>query len=591
MHLSYSTSHYKGQTYRSYSLAESYREGEKVRKRVVWPIGKLTARQAEQIRLILAVVQDEEEVVTRLKDIVVQDTKAYLDIALVNAVWDQWQLDRAFDFEVTDSPLPTPTLARILTINRCTDPCSHYSVPMWAKRTALEEVLGIDLAGLNDDKIYYELDKIDKNKISIENHLFRQTYRSAPNSYDYVNYDLTTTYFVGYKCELSAFGRGKAECHGRRQILLGVMINEEGYPFKWDVFPGNTAEVKTLRRNINACKTRFGLDKRNVTVVFDRGIISDENAALIEDAHMKYISALDRNQIPACGVNLERFRGLELDQAGALVELPPGLRKYDEQLYFEDAGVIGHRRYVLGFNPTLFAEDRNNRQEKLAYFRAYLRKENHDLRNAQRDRDFEATQSRILNELKRLKIKKHFEPPLLEPLRVQRKLKDGTVKTVKSFQVKIKTRDDVIRADQLLDGICVFLTNHTERQGRGFKVKPETIIKAYRDKTKIEDVFKNVKSFLKLRPFFVNTTAHVKAVYTICILAYFINRYLANQRKAVEDKDFLNSAELYAPFRDIDIVTLQDPKTGRAVKRAVRLPERTRRVLERIGMPHIALEQ
>jgi hypothetical protein len=154
MHLGYSTSTYKGQTYKSYSVAESYREGKKVRKRVVWRIGKLTDQQAEQIRLILQVVQSEHQVVTRLQDIVVQDSKAYLDIAVVNALWDHWQLDEAFDYSVTDSALPTHTMARILTINRCTDPCSHYSVPMWAKKTALQEVLCIDLSGLNDDKIY-----------------------------------------------------------------------------------------------------------------------------------------------------------------------------------------------------------------------------------------------------------------------------------------------------------------------------------------------------------------------------------------------------------------------------------------------------
>jgi transposase len=123
-----------------------------------------------------------------------------------------------------------------------------------------------------------------------------------------LNYDLTTTYFVGYKCELSAFGKGKAEYHGRRQVLMGVLINDEGYPFKCEVFPGNTAEVKTLKRNINAYKTRFGLADTNVTLVFDRGIISDENAMLIEDAQMKYISAFDRNQIASCRVDLGPFR-------------------------------------------------------------------------------------------------------------------------------------------------------------------------------------------------------------------------------------------------------------------------------------------
>ncbi|MBC8179497.1 transposase, partial [candidate division KSB1 bacterium] len=296
MHLNYSTSKHKRKIYKSYSIAESYREGKKVKKRTIWSIGKLTDRQADQIRLILKVVQSEDEVVTRLKDIVVKDSKAYLDIALVNELWNYWQLDHAFDFEISDSPLSTPLMAKILTINRCTDPCSHYSVPKWAKQNALAKVLNMDLSGLNDDKIYYELDKIHENHFSIENHLFKQTYLKHSGSYQYINYDLTTSYFVGYKCKLSAFGKGKAECRGRRQVLLGVLINDEGYPFKWDVFPGNTAEVKTLKRNINACKTRFKLSGANVTLVFDRGIISDENGQMIEDAKMKYISALDRNQ-------------------------------------------------------------------------------------------------------------------------------------------------------------------------------------------------------------------------------------------------------------------------------------------------------
>jgi transposase len=590
MHLSYSTSQHKGQTYKSYSIAESYREGKKVRKRTIWPIGKLSDQQAEQIRLILKVVQS-DQVVTRLVDIVVKDTKAYLDIAVVNDLWNRWKLDDAFDYDVTDSPLPTHTVAKILTINRCTDPCSHYSVPQWAKKVALKEILQVDLSGLNDDKIYYELDKINKNKISIENYLFKQIYGKNPGSFDFVNYDLTTTYFVGYKCTLSAFGKGKTECHGRRQILLGVLINDEGYPFKWDVFPGNTAEVKTLKRNINACKTRFGLNGRNVTLVFDRGIISDDNAALIEDAQMKYISALDRNQIPSCGVSLKPFKGLEIDKTDETVSLPPGFKKFDDQLYFEDAGLIGNKRYVLGFNPVLFGEDRKNREEKIAHFKVYLKKENKDLKKAKRDREFEATKSRIVKELKRLKIKKYFEPPVLEPITVHRKLKGGTFKSVDSFQVQVKAKADIIKADKLLDGICVFLTNHVEKQGRGFKVKPSTIIKAYRDKTKIEDVFKNVKSFLKLRPFFVNTSAHVKAVYTICIIAYFINRYLANQRKATKEKDFLNSNELYAPFKDIDIATLADSNTGEIMQKSVELPVSTMKLLEKLGMSHVALPQ
>jgi transposase len=588
MHLSYSFSRYKENKYKSYAIAESYRVGKKVKKRTIWPIGKLTDQQAEQIKLILKVAQGKGQFITQLKDIVVKDSKAYLDIALVNELWNYWQLDQAFDFEVSDSPLSTPLMAKILTINRCTDPCSHYSIPRWAKQNALAEVLNIDLDGLNDDKIYYELDKIHQNHFSIENYLFKQTYFKNSGSYQYIDYDLTTSYFVGYTCKLSAFGKGKAECRGRRQVLLGVLINDEGYPFKWDVFPGNTAEVKTLKRNIDACKTRFKLSGTNVTLVFDRGIISDDNVQLIEDAKMKYISALDRNQIPSCGIDLTPFKQISADD---VFPKPDGFKKYDDELYFHDHGIIGDKRFIVGFNPALFAEDRKNRKEKICFFETYLKNENKDLKNAQRDRKRQATEGRVLNELKRLKIKKYYEYPILHPIVVKKRLKNGAVKTVESFRIQVKKKADIIVADKLLDGVCVFITNHTKRQGKGFKVSPRKVIRAYRDKTKIEDVFKNVKSFLKIRPFFVNTEKHVKAVYTICILAYFLNKYLANKRKAVGEKDYLNSKELYAPFKNIDYVTLFDRISGDTVTKSVELPEETRSILEKIGMSHVSSSQ
>jgi transposase len=584
MHLSYSSSTYKGKTYKSYTIAESYREGKKVKKRTIWPIGKLTNERAEQIRRICKVASGKEVTLSQLKDIVVKESRSYLDIALVNELWNYWQLDRAFDFDSSDSQLSTPLVAKILTINRCTAPCSHYSIPKWVAQNALTEVLKTNLSRLNDDKIYYELDKIYQNQTSIENHIFEQTHRKNAESYQYIDYDLTTSYFVGYKCRLSAFGKGKAECRGRRQVLLGVLINNEGYPFKWDVFAGNTAEVNTLEQNINACKERFKLSDSNVTLVFDRGIISDNNARSIEDAQMKYISALNRNQISGYGIDLKPFKTLSSTDGHPE---PEGFKKYADDLYFYDHGVIDSQRLVVGFNPFRFHEDRRNRQEKIEFFQSWLRHENKLLETARRDRQRQTTENRILAELKRLKIKKYFDPPVLNPITVPRQLKNGIIKDVRSFRIEIKKNDPVIAIDKLLDGLCVFVTNHRERQGRGFKVKPQSIISAYRNKTKIEDVFKNVKSFLKIRPFFVNTERHVKAVYSICMLAYFLNKFLANQRKAAGEKDFLNSQELYAPFKDIDYVSLLDPKSGQAVTKSVELPQKTKNILKKLKMLHL----
>ena len=100
-----------------------------------------------------------------------------------------------------------------------------------------------------------------------------------------------------------------------------------------------------------------------------------------------------------------------------------------------------------------------------------------------------------------------------------------------------------------------------------------------------------MKSFLKIRPCFVNTEKHVKAVYTICVPAYFLNKFLANQRKAVGEKDYLSSKELYAPFKDIDFATLFDRIFGETVTKSVELSEETRNILEKIGMSHVSSSQ
>ena len=50
-----------------------------------------------------------------------------------------------------DSALSIHTVARILTIKRCADPCSHYSVPIWAKKTGLRDVLMRNILGRCQD--------------------------------------------------------------------------------------------------------------------------------------------------------------------------------------------------------------------------------------------------------------------------------------------------------------------------------------------------------------------------------------------------------------------------------------------------------
>ena len=582
MHLSYKTSKYKDKIYKSYAIAESYRDGGTVKKQIIWNLGKLTEQQAQQIKLICKVTQDQTLLLTTLKDIVVQECNQYGRLIIANSLWEYWQLSKAFEQYNTDSELSTDIVARLLTLNRCIDTCSHYAIPKWVQSTVLPQILKNDFKNLNDDKIYYELDKIDSNHHNIENHLFNKTYQKDKEAYNFVNYDLSTSYFYGFKCEISAYGMSKDDKRNNKQVVLGVLVNAKGYPFKWDILPGNTSDVDTIIDNVDACYNRFKL--RKINLVFDRGFVSDDNLDYIDSKKIKYISALDKNQISnLSGFNISDYKCLT-EQNYNIILANLKFTRYDETLFYKDLGKFGTQRYVLGFNPTLFHEERKLRKEKLAYFNNFLLEKNEELQNAKRSRGEDATKQSVLNELKRLKIKKFFETPELKEITIKRTNKKGKQIIINSFQLTVKSKIDSLEKSAGIDGFCVFVTNHIEKQNEQYTIKPELIIKAYRDKTIIEDVFKHLKSFIKLRPFHVNTNAHVRAVYTLSMLAYFINKDLAERRKKIENIDYLNSRRLYEPFNDKYNVILKDKRNGKIESKNMEFDAETKNYIKKLGI-------
>ena len=583
MHLSYKTAKYKETIYKSYLIAESYREGGKVKKRVLWSIGKLTDSQKEQINMICKTMSDPQRVLTTLDNISAVESRPFLDLAVANALWDEWEFSKAFRDPVTQSALSTDLIAKILTINKCVAPCSHYSIPQWAAQTSLADVAGHSLENLNDDKIYYELDQIDANQRNLEDHLFRITYKKDKQSYDLVNYDLSSSYFVGIKCPISHCGHSKDDKPHNKQVLLAIMVNDKGYPFKWDVYPGNTAEVKTLIGNVDACQKRFGL--KNITLVFDRGMVSDENLDAISARGFKYVSALDKDQIASIDtIGWDALDGVDWNN---FKERLHGWDCYDESLSFKDLGIYEDRRYILGFNPVLCKEERTTRRGKIAAFEAFLVAKNKELAEATRSRDSEKTRQTIFKELRRLKIRKCFDDPVLTEVSLKRTNKQGKVSTIRSFQITVQKRPGQIIAQiERLDGLCVFVSNHTDIQHQTgtFAFPGQKIIRAYRDKTKIEDAFKHIKSFLEVRPFYVYTPSHVRATYSICVLAYFLNKDLAERMKKINGVDYLNSKNLYAPFRNGDIVTLLDQLSGKTARKPVKLNAQQRELISKMQL-------
>jgi len=364
------------------------------------------------------------------------------------------------------------------------------------------------------------------------------------------------------------------------------MVNEEGYPFKWDVLPGNTAEVTTLKDKVKVCRNRFHL--KDISLVFDRGIVSEENLQLIDEEDLKYISTLDKNQIPKVkGVNLQLFKDLTVENIKEEIESLPGFTKYDDLLYYQDLGQVKDKRYILGINPILFIEERKNREEKLELFSHFIFQFNQQLRLAKRKRSKEAIASTIKKELARLKITRFFEKPVFSKIKLTHSSPKGSTKRIVSYQASIKRREEKIKSASLLDGVCCFITSHTEKKDNQFLFPPEKIIYGYRNKRKIEDAFKHLKSFLKIRPFWVNLDEHVKAVYTVCVLAYFLNLHLARMRSKYEKTDFLNSKKLYQPFKECKLIRLKDKKFGWVKEKMINPEPDNLKLIQQLGFSHL----
>ena len=103
-------------------------------------------------------MKGKEHILSSIENIIPLKSLSYLGVAVANQLWEDWQIDQAFDgHKITNSPVSTPLIARVLTINRWLEPTSYYSIAEWVKTIALPQILNLDPDTLNDDKLYDDL--------------------------------------------------------------------------------------------------------------------------------------------------------------------------------------------------------------------------------------------------------------------------------------------------------------------------------------------------------------------------------------------------------------------------------------------------
>lgn len=141
------------------------------------------------------------------------------------------------------------------------------------------------------DSIYRMMDKIYPNIQRIKELCFFGSKSLIPNQEVRVAFfDVTTLYFESVEVdELRQFGYSKDHRFNTTQVVLALATNEDGLPLGYELFSGNTAEVKTLLKAIDNWKSYLNI--KELCFIADRAMFSKENLMVLDKSGYKYVIA------------------------------------------------------------------------------------------------------------------------------------------------------------------------------------------------------------------------------------------------------------------------------------------------------------
>jgi transposase len=301
-----------------YALVESVRTDAGPRQHVVAHLGELNHDQerrwqrtvtfynrqgeAQQLRLFpdaddIAVPDDPEVVRIRLDSVGWSNGRRFGDVWLARWLWHYVGLDAivARHLPQGKETVPPADIVALEVINRLCQPCSEFALAEhWYASTGLEDLLGVPDSAVTKDRLYRTLDQFRTAQEPIENDLKANFGTLFQLDYELLLYDLTSTYFEGLAEENALAARGYSRDHRSdcKQVVLALVVTREGFPLAHYTLPGNSQDVQTVERVVEAIEKRFGKSQR--VWVMDRGMISKDSLAFLGQAGRRYLLATKR---------------------------------------------------------------------------------------------------------------------------------------------------------------------------------------------------------------------------------------------------------------------------------------------------------
>ena len=162
-------------------------------------------------------------------------------------------------------------------VNRLIDPGSEFHVHrQWFDRSAMAELLEVDFAVAEKDRLYRCLDRILLHKQELFVHLRQRWQDLFEADFELLLYDLTSTYIEGEGEPIpkAKHGYSRDKRFDCRQLVIALVITPQGFPLAYEGLAGNTSERTTLRGFLHKIEATYGKARR--VWLMDRGIPTEE---------------------------------------------------------------------------------------------------------------------------------------------------------------------------------------------------------------------------------------------------------------------------------------------------------------------------
>jgi transposase len=422
-------------------------------------------------------------------------------------------------------------LSLAMTMNRLISPRSEFAMPGWVNRTALGDIVGVDFSELNEDLLYRNMDKLHSEREFIEECLSEKETTLFNLDDTIYLYDLTSTYFEG-QCKLNpkakrGYSRDKRpECP---QVVIGLVINRDGFPKAHEVFDGNRQDSTTVGDILNVLEKRVGR-KKGGTVVVDRGMAYESNLEEIRSRGYHYLVASRQGDRDKWIDEFERDESWE-----EVIREPSVLNPFQKKIEIGvKKRVRGEESYVLCRSEGRYEKDRaiwENKERRLLS-------------------DLEKLGSRI--QRGDLKNEKKIHESI-------GRLRERYPRQCRQYQILYDTEshrlswgintDNKAKLENLA-GCYILRTDRKDMSG-------DEIWRIYSLLTRAEGAFRAMKSPLCERPIFHQLQKRVETHIFLCVLAYHL---LVAIEKTLIDKDIHTS---WATVRDAlsthEVVTIVLP--------------------------------